>query len=448
MPGFSVKEGKPSNLQGLALGGAHGLLSGLQSFAADRLAQMRAQNEQRKLQDTFRALNLSPQEQSDILHLLPPEQRLSGLQALAGLQPQQQAVQQQPKTLEQEPTLLAAAQEQRAQELRPEQSQVTPTQNEPPKMSDVIAEIKKMGLGVPNKIQRNQLENIIKDFNPANAPVPVQQPQEPAAMAPQTSAPVAQAVPSAQPQTPVSTAIDQTQSRFAKPLTESDKIAREKLDFAQSKDRREYKTVLNEKGRRLKDSLHQLEQMDELNRSGKLSGEAWTVFLENSGIDIPSLLGPESEAYQKLAIGRLGSTLKDTFGSRPTQWDAQTQLKTIPGLLNSPEGRNRLITMKKYQERADLAKVEAEQEILKTTRNIPEDISEMADERASKKIDGFYKKWREELVKPVPKGSSKAAIVAGALGGKAVGGITKSLPKILSKAAGTGANLLGSGLLG
>src|SRR5690349_2338857 len=118
MASFSIKQGQPSLLQGLAIGGAQGIASGLQSLAADRLANIRAQNEQRQLAQTLKSLNLNQQEQGDILHLLPPDQRLSALRALASIQPQQQEPQpsyrQAPAP---EPTQFEAAQQTQREQL-------------------------------------------------------------------------------------------------------------------------------------------------------------------------------------------------------------------------------------------------------------------------------------------------------------------------------------------
>ncbi len=55
-----------------------------------------------------------------------------------------------------------------------------------------------------------------------------------------------------------------------------------------------------------------------------------------------SQLSPEAQEAVKLVTDQIKGA-KDTFGSRVTNFDAQTYLKTLPNLLNSPEGRRRVL---------------------------------------------------------------------------------------------------------
>ncbi len=234
---------------------------------------------------------------------------------------------------------------------------------------------------------------------------------------------------------------------FKRPLSATEKAAQQKVQAAQQKERREYKTNLAEKSRSLKDDLRKLEEMKKLNESGKISGSAWNAFLENSGLNIPALLSGDAEQYQKM-VGQRMNKLKDIYGARPTQWDAEQYLKTLPTLMNSPEGRKRLIEMSIYEDQAGLARIQAEQDLIKKYGEIPEDITEMADEIADKKIDQLYKKYHENLLKPVPAGSSKGAIIASALGGKIVGGLVGGIPKAIGSIAKGAAQGIGNALIG
>ena len=55
-----------------------------------------------------------------------------------------------------------------------------------------------------------------------------------------------------------------------------------------------------------------------------------------------ALLTPEAEEALKLVTDEIKGA-KDTFGARVTNFDASTYLKTLPGLLNSAEGRRRVL---------------------------------------------------------------------------------------------------------
>ena len=55
-----------------------------------------------------------------------------------------------------------------------------------------------------------------------------------------------------------------------------------------------------------------------------------------------SLLSPEAQEAVKLIIDSTAN-IKDTYGSRVTNFDLQTYLKKLPSLLNSPEGKTRVL---------------------------------------------------------------------------------------------------------
>lgn len=55
-----------------------------------------------------------------------------------------------------------------------------------------------------------------------------------------------------------------------------------------------------------------------------------------------SQLTPEAQEAIKLIVDST-SNIKDTYGSRVTNFDIQTYLKKLPGLLNSPEGKKRVL---------------------------------------------------------------------------------------------------------
>src|SRR6185312_2346967 len=56
------------------------------------------------------------------------------------------------------------------------------------------------------------------------------------------------------------------------------------------------------------------------------------------------LVGPEGQAWVK-EIARFQNRAKDAFGSRVTNFDLQSYMKQFPGLLNSYEGRRRILKM-------------------------------------------------------------------------------------------------------
>jgi hypothetical protein len=61
---------------------------------------------------------------------------------------------------------------------------------------------------------------------------------------------------------------------------------------------------------------------------------------------------PEAEEWSK-EIARFQNRAKDAFGSRVTNFDLQSYMKQFPNLLNSPEGRRRILEMMQTNYRLD-----------------------------------------------------------------------------------------------
>jgi len=85
-----------------------------------------------------------------------------------------------------------------------------------------------------------------------------------------------------------------------------------------------------------------LMQLQKLVSDEELIGPTPAVFLETLGIPLGALEDPSSELYQKVSLDLLKG-LPETFGNRIMKVEVDNFLKTIPTLLNSPEGR-RMIT--------------------------------------------------------------------------------------------------------
>ncbi len=79
-------------------------------------------------------------------------------------------------------------------------------------------------------------------------------------------------------------------------------------------------------------------QMQKLASDDQLIGPTSSVFLESLGIPLGALENPSSELYQKLSQDLLKG-LPETYGSRILKVEVDNFLKTIPTLLNSPQGR-------------------------------------------------------------------------------------------------------------
>lgn len=86
------------------------------------------------------------------------------------------------------------------------------------------------------------------------------------------------------------------------------------------------------------DTKPKLLQMQKLASDDDLIGPTAAVFLEELGIPLGALADPSSELYNKLSLDLLKG-LPETYGNRILKVEVDNFLKTIPSLLNSPNGR-------------------------------------------------------------------------------------------------------------
>ena len=222
--------------------------------------------------------------------------------------------------------------------------------------------------------------------------------------------------------------INQTSNQKNNLIIGKSKAAKEEeaKKFKESKEFR--KQILKDKrdaGATLKD----LGRLEELSRSGKLDTPGYAAFLERSGLDIPSLMTPESQEFAKIQQGFLKNA-KQYFGSRISNFEVEQFLKTIPSLSQSPEGRARVIAGLKKIERGKEEYYKAYEDVLRENGGVPPyDVEEQVERKAEKRLDRIYEEFEKDLKKPTPKGQNKFITALQA-------GIGSSV-KPLSKAAGS-----------
>src|SRR5690606_23151303 len=109
------------------------------------------------------------------------------------------------------------------------------------------------------------------------------------------------------------------------------------------KDTAPYRTKVLEEKSAAQNVLDDLERMKELESGdAQLDTPGYVEFLERSGLNIPALMNPESEEFQKLRQTQLRDA-KQYFGGRVSNFEMDQFLKSIPSLNQSPEGRKRVI---------------------------------------------------------------------------------------------------------
>jgi hypothetical protein len=156
----------------------------------------------------------------------------------------------------------------------------------------------------------------------------------------------------------------------------------------------------------------ELARLRELNRAGKLpSGGKWAL-MKKVGLDIPALLSADAQEFEKISTGFM-KNMKDMFGARILQTEVDNFLKTIPSLMQTPEGRERVIS--NMESIADAAKIRFDimRELKKENGGRrPRDMEELIEERASKQLDELAEQFKGGY------GRKKAQTEAGSLGGQ------------------------------
>ena len=198
--------------------------------------------------------------------------------------------------------------------------------------------------------------------------------------------------------------------------------------FKQSKD---FRHDILQKSKAARQTLRDLDRLEELNDSKKLDTPGYVEFLKRSGLDIPALMNPESEEFQKIQQGFL-SKAKDIFGGRISNYEIEQFLKGIPSLNQSPEGRKRVISAFKQIARADVEYANTVKEIMAENKGVPPyDIEEQVDDKIGKKLDKIAEQFKKDLAKAVPQGQHKLATATQATLGELAG----KAPKVLGGAA-------------
>jgi len=208
----------------------------------------------------------------------------------------------------------------------------------------------------------------------------------------------------------------------------------QKKDIAAYKETKDLRHKLIEDRKLARQELKDLSRLQELNEEGKLDTPGYVEFLQRSGFDIPALMNPESEEFQKIQQGFLKGA-KQYFGARVTDNEINMFLKTIPTLSQSAEGRKRVIAMLKDVARGKEEYYQAYKDVMNENNGKPPlDLEEQIENKVESRLDKIAEKFKADLQRPVPKGQNKliTALQAGA------GSVVPKIPKALA-GAGLGA---------
>jgi hypothetical protein len=227
---------------------------------------------------------------------------------------------------------------------------------------------------------------------------------------------------------------NKTKERIA--LKQAEEVS--KLSAAEKKEIR--KEVLpfikntQDKARGAEENDLRLDRMEALIKSGKLNNPQFASLIKSLGkgifgfgIDLSSLMTPESQQFDKLSNDFLKS-IKDIFGARISNLEVENFLKTVPNLSQTNAGKVAVIeNLRDFNNAAKIRRDATKELVRKYGSNLPIDFSDQVEELARPELDRLAMKFK------------KIADANPAANSPTVGGISKAL------AAGAGGALLGAG---
>jgi len=177
---------------------------------------------------------------------------------------------------------------------------------------------------------------------------------------------------------------------------EKNKLAREarREEVEAFKLTNEYREKVLDAYEGTKGTLMKLDRMEALNKEGKLTSAAAAKISESLGIPLSVLANPQSEEFQKLSQD-LMSNITKYYGNRILQVEVDNFLKTIPTLMNSPEGRDRIIKNMKLLLEPNKLAYNAYKEISKEGGKTPLNLHEKVLERLEPKLEKLSEEFKQ-----------------------------------------------------
>lgn len=177
---------------------------------------------------------------------------------------------------------------------------------------------------------------------------------------------------------------------------ESDKLEAKRVAELATEIESEYKAAQNEDLR--------LDRMGVLDQKGNVSTPLLIKALDFLHLPIGVLSNPDTEEYRKLEADFVRDVSKVFPGGKITNYELQSYLKTIPGLLNSPEGRKAIIRNRKLLNDAKKIRYDEYKKILKENNGKkPPNLSLLIEERTASQVA----KLEDEFIDGITKESEK-----------------------------------------
>lgn len=180
---------------------------------------------------------------------------------------------------------------------------------------------------------------------------------------------------------------------IAKVMVEQKKMqqkeaVQKRKDVAESyKETKEYRTGVNNAYKAYVEDKMMLDRMGQLNKKD-LASPFQAKVGQLLGVPISILSNPESEEFDKLTAA-MTRNIRQYYGARITNLEMSTFLRSIPSLLNSTEGRERVMKGLQIVNKPKQLEYEALKEIRKKSggKSLPFDLQEQVTEKLEPKLN-------------------------------------------------------------
>lgn len=177
---------------------------------------------------------------------------------------------------------------------------------------------------------------------------------------------------------------------------ESEKLEAKRVSELATEVEKEYKAAATEELR--------LDRMVKLDKEGNVSSGALIKVMDTLGLPIGVLSNPSTEEFRKLETDFIRDVSKVFPGGRITNYEIQSYMRTIPSLMNSPEGRKEIIRNRKLMNEAKKVRYEEYKQILKENNGRkPPNLGLLLDERTQDKLLDIEDRFVEGIEKNIEK---------------------------------------------
>lgn len=167
--------------------------------------------------------------------------------------------------------------------------------------------------------------------------------------------------------------------------------------------------LLNSQESAIVDQMH-LDRLEELVNSGKLSTPLMVATLGKLGIPLGAVTSGETQEFEKLSNDML-KNITQYFGNRILKTEVDTFLKTIPTLMQSDEGKRRIIHNLRLLKIPEKLQYDAYKEVVNENRGIPLDLREQVIEKMAPAVEQLSQEFKGGLPGAIQRQTEQVAPV-------------------------------------